>query len=106
MLGTASLVVAAVLSCLGGVAAVLTVSAAADAATCSFSESASGPITVSNGTGLYKGITGTLEVTEYFALIGPRLTSGPKKGQCNESNNAQPVASFTSVVGSGTVHFT
>jgi hypothetical protein len=60
---------------------------------------------VFNGTGMYAGISGVARITETFAGIGPRYTSGPRKGQCNASNNAQPIAFFASVVGSGTVAF-
>jgi hypothetical protein len=74
-------------------------------ATCSFSFAVSAPVTLFNGTGLYAGISGVAHVTETFAGIGPRLTSGPKKGQCNPSNTAPPVAFFASVIGTGTVTF-
>jgi hypothetical protein len=73
--------------------------------TCSSSFSVSGPVTVFNGTGMYAGISGVARITETFAGIGPRYTSGPKKGQCNASNNAPPIAFFASVIGSGTVAF-
>jgi hypothetical protein len=73
--------------------------------TCSFAFSGSGPVTLSNGKGAYAGITGTLTVTQQFVGIGPRYTSGKKKGQCNQSNNAQPIAGAGSVSGTGTVAF-
>jgi len=31
---------------------------------------------------------GTLQITQVYAGVGPRLSTGTKKGQCNESNNA------------------
>ena len=76
-----------------------------DKATCSASISATAPITVLNGTGLYAGITGTLHATERGGFIGPRYTSGNKQGQCNLSNSAQPVGLMILVYGTGTVHF-
>jgi len=74
-------------------------------ASCSFVVTATAPATLLNGTGAYKGISGTVELTETFAGVLPRLTSGKDKGQWNESNSANPVASWGSVTGSGTVSF-
>ena len=76
-----------------------------NAATCSGYISASAPVTLFGGTGLYTGIAGTVKITETFAFILPRYTSGSKKGQCNESNNAQPIAQYSSIIGAGTVRF-
>ena len=73
--------------------------------TCSVSASGSAPVTLFNGTGLYKGIAGTVKITETFAFIVPKFTSGAKKGQCNMSNSAQPIAQYSSIIGSGTVRF-
>jgi hypothetical protein len=53
--------------------------------TCSFSFTGSGRVTFFNGTGLYQGISGSANITLSFAGIGPRLTTGPHKGQCNPS---------------------
>jgi hypothetical protein len=74
-------------------------------ATCSVSASGTGPVSLSNGTGLYAGISGNLKITVTFAFVGPRLSSGPHKGQCNESNNAPALAQYQSITGSGTVSF-
>jgi hypothetical protein len=74
-------------------------------ATCSVSATGTGPVTLSNGAGLYAGISGTLQITVKFAFVGPRLSSGPHKGQCNESNNAPSLAQYQSITGSGTVSF-
>jgi hypothetical protein len=74
-------------------------------ATCSVSASGTGPVSLSDGTGLYTGISGNLQITVTFAFIGPRLTSGPHKGQCNGSNNAPALAQYQSITGSGTVSF-
>ena len=73
--------------------------------TCSFAVAATAAATMLNGTGTYKGISGTVELTETFAGILPRFSSGKDKGQCNESNSANPVAQWGSVTGSGTVRF-
>jgi hypothetical protein len=74
-------------------------------ATCSMAASVSAPVTLLDGTGLYSGITGTLHVTITEAFILPVYASGKNKGQCNESQNAQPVAAYGSIIGSGTVSF-
>ena len=74
-------------------------------ATCSASLSVAGSVTLFNGTGLYTGIAGTLNVTETAAFILPFFTSGKNKGKCNASNNAQPVKQYTSITGTGTVSF-
>jgi len=72
---------------------------------CSYTFTISGPITLSDGSGAYKGISGTLTITESFSAILPRFTSGKHKGQCNESNNATPIASGGDISGSGKVSF-
>jgi uncharacterized membrane protein len=76
-----------------------------DKATCSFAFTASGPVTLFNGTGLYKGISGTVNITVNFVGVGPRFTSGKKTGQCNTSNSAKPLASSGTISGRGTVKF-
>ena len=73
--------------------------------TCSASLAVTAPVMLFNGTGLYKGIMGTVNLTETYAVILPRYKSGKNKGQCNESNNAQPLAQWGSVAGSGRVSF-
>lgn len=72
---------------------------------CSAAFSASGPIKFFNGTGLYKGISGTATVTATFGGISPFYTSGAKKGQCNHNASQAPGASFGFVMGRGTVSF-
>jgi hypothetical protein len=74
--------------------------------TCSISTSGSAPVTLFNGTGLYKGISGTLKVTLSFAGVGRRYQSGPNKGQCLHSDTEPPLAMLGSVTGRGTIHFT
>ena len=74
-------------------------------ATCTYAFGGSGPVTPFNGSGLYTGISGTLHVTETFAGQGPLYKTGAKKGQCDTSNNAQPVATWTAITGKGTIKF-
>jgi hypothetical protein len=75
------------------------------AGSCSAVFSIKGPIGLSDGTGAYQGISGTLTITETFAFILPRFASGAHAGQCNASNSAQPVAQHGDITGSGTVGF-
>ncbi len=74
-------------------------------ANCSAYFSVAEPVTLSGGTGAYKGIAGTVHITSLFGFILPRYASGTKKGQCNGGDNAQPIAQYISVTGSGTVSF-
>jgi hypothetical protein len=76
-----------------------------DAATCSAYASGSGTVTLFDGTGLYKGIAGPLQVTATFAAIRPRYMSGAQKGQCNASDNAEPLAQYSAFTGVGRVRF-
>jgi hypothetical protein len=73
--------------------------------TCSAWFSGTGPVSLFDGTGLYTGISGTVNITETFAFIAPRFTSGKDKGQCNLSNNAQPLSQYASITGTGKVKF-
>jgi hypothetical protein len=73
--------------------------------TCSQEFSGSGPATLFNGTGLYTGISGTVKITVTFAGIAPRFASGAKKGQCNFSENAEPLGIYQSITGVGKVKF-
>jgi hypothetical protein len=72
--------------------------------TCSISASGTGPVKFLNGTGLYKGISGSATVTMTFTGVGPRYQSGAKKGQC-EQNQGAPLAMLGAVTGRGTVQF-
>ena len=54
---------------------------------------------------MYKGISGTLMLTESFAAYGPFYKTGAHKGQCDTSNNATPLAEWGSVTGEGPVKF-
>ena len=76
-----------------------------NAATCTMEATATAPVMLFNGTGLYKGITGTVNLTVTFAIVLPFYTSGKNKGKCNEGNNANPVAQWGSITGSGSVSF-
>lgn len=71
--------------------------------TCSVSASGSAPVTLFNGTGLYKGITGTINATLTFTGVGRRYQSGAKKGKCDHGPN--PLAVLGSVIGRGAVQF-
>lgn len=72
--------------------------------TCSAAFSTTAPVTFLNGTGLYKGISGTANVTVTFGGVSPRYKSGPHKGQCLQ-NNPNAAANFGVVLGQGTVSF-
>lgn len=74
-------------------------------ATCSVSYAVTGQVTLFGGTGLYEGISGTMNISGTSGFILPRITSGKHKGQCNESNNVQPISQYALIAGSGTVSF-
>jgi hypothetical protein len=80
-------------------------SAVVNSATCSLTVVASGTLPVVNGTGLYKGISGSVRITLSLGLTLPRYASGAHAGQCNQSNAAQPTASLQLVEGTGSVSF-
>jgi hypothetical protein len=69
--------------------------------TCSFSASGTAPVTLSQGTGQYAGISGKVKITVSFAFLAPRTASG----QCNMKNNAKPLAQYQSIQGTGHVSF-
>ena len=73
--------------------------------TCSYGYAGTGPVTLSKGTGAYAGIHGTITITVNFGAIGPRYETGPKKGKCNLTNKAQPIAVSGYILGQGTVKF-
>jgi hypothetical protein len=74
-----------------------------DPATCSGVSSVTAPAPVLDGKGAYRGITGTVNVTETIAFILPRYTSGRHKNQCDE--NTRPIDVYSSITGSGKVKF-
>jgi hypothetical protein len=59
------------------------------------------PLPIVSGTKAYAGLTGSFTITVTFAFIGPVT----KSGTCNTSSNANPVAGYGSIIGSGTVSF-
>jgi uncharacterized membrane protein len=67
--------------------------------TCSFSATVTGAVTLFNGSGLYKGISGAPKITENFGGVLPRLANGT----CNA--NANPLAQGGSLTGVGKVKF-
>jgi hypothetical protein len=69
--------------------------------TCSGTFGGSGSATLSDGTGQYAGISGTLQVTGTFAAVSPRL----KNGKCNVSQKAKPLAQFNLVTATGHLNF-
>lgn len=80
-------------------------SPALNQATCSGQLKVAAPVTVFDGTGLYEGITGSIDVTVEFALVLPKFASGAHKGQCNFSNSSQPLAQWGSITGTGHVRY-
>jgi hypothetical protein len=76
-----------------------------DRSTCSFAFIATGKVTVFNGTGHYKGISGTITITTNFGGIAPRYISGSKHGRCHFGNNVKPIVSRGWILGHGTVRF-
>ena len=65
-----------------------------NAAACRFQSTIHATYTVdgSKSTGTFAGATGSGKATLIFAADAPKYTSGSHKGQCNMSNNAQPMA--------------
>lgn len=73
--------------------------------TCSAEISETAPAAISDGTGLYRGVHGVVNITETFAFVVLRFTSGEKAGQCNFSDGAAPLSQMGTVYGSGHVAF-
>ena len=69
-------------------------------ANCSFVLSGTGPGTLSEGTGAYAGISGTLAITVTVAGITPKKGTG-----CNFSDNAPTYGAFASATATGHVSF-
>jgi hypothetical protein len=78
--------------------------AVASDVTCSVAMSATGPVKLLDGTGLYKGISGTAKLTVTFTGVGGRYQSGAQKGQCVRGDT-DPLFALGSVIGRGTVTF-
>ncbi len=68
---------------------------------CSGSFTGAGPVTLYGGTGAYAGITGTIQVSVTFAFVDPKKANG----KCNTSENANPLVSYSTITGSGTVSY-
>jgi len=65
---------------------------------------ATAPVTLFNGTGLYTGISGKVNITLNFGFITPVYKNGPHKGECN-MGNVQPLAQWFTIGGQGIVRF-
>jgi hypothetical protein len=76
-----------------------------DKATCSYSFSATAPVKLFNGTGLYEGLKGSVNITLNFGFVGADYKTGPHKGQCNTNMNAPTIAQYGSISGTGSVSF-
>ena len=68
---------------------------------CSYQFSETGPVTLSDGTGAYTGISGTLTVKAVGVGIGVRKANG----KCNTANNAPDLATEEFITATGTVSF-
>ena len=77
------------------------VSKLVDPKTCGLSVSYTAPATLEQGSGSYRGITGTVKITTTVARVFPRLPSG----KCDLSNNAQPIGFLSLAFGTGRVAF-
>ena len=69
-------------------------------ANCSVMFRATGPAFIGDGSGAYKGISGTVRITVIFAGVAPKTATG-----CNLGNNAPLHGSYHSATGTGTVKF-
>jgi hypothetical protein len=69
-----------------------------NATNCSATFVITDPVPVVSGTKAYAGISGSINITISFALVGPM-----KNGTCNM--NANPLAQYGSISGSGSVSF-
>lgn len=78
---------------------------AGDRATCSVVFSGTAHAPVSNGTGQYSGIRGTLTVTLLHAILAPTYASGPRKGQCEAGKGVsiRPLDEYDSLSATGIV---
>ena len=72
-----------------------------NASNCSFFLTASGPSTITSGTGAYAGAHGRVTLTAQFAGIAPKKANG----RCNMSNHAPTLGAFFAITGRGTVSF-
>ena len=73
--------------------------------TCAFWFTASSPVTITSGTGLYKGAHGSVNISISFAGVGQLVDNGKNKGQCDQSQSTPPIAQYASITGSGTIAY-
>jgi hypothetical protein len=74
-----------------------------DKTTCSAGLSVRASVQLFDGAGLYKGISGTLQVTEFIGFISPRYSSGKNAGQCNL--DVAPTSQLDLTIATGSVSF-
>ena len=68
--------------------------------TCSGTFVVTDPVPIVSGTKAYSGISGTVNVSVTFAIVLPL-----QNGKCNMNTNANPIAQFGSIAGTGSVSF-
>ncbi len=68
---------------------------------CSVSETATGGVSILKGTGKYTGVSGSVTITVNFAAVLPKT----KSGSCTMKTATQPLSTYTSFIGTGTVSF-
>ena len=68
--------------------------------TCSGSFAVTDPVPIVSGAKAYSGISGTVTITVAFAFVLPLA-----KGKCNPNTNANPIASYGTISGTGSVSF-
>ena len=69
-------------------------------ANCSVTVRATGPAFVGDGTGAYKGISGTIRISVTFAGVAKKTAKG-----CAAASNAPLQGQYVSISGTGTVRF-
>jgi hypothetical protein len=73
----------------------------ANTANCSFVFHVTAPVPIVKGTGSYSSISGSVTISATDAAIATKK----KTGACTMSTSSKPLASYTSIVGVGTVTF-
>jgi hypothetical protein len=69
--------------------------------TCSGATTVTAPVPILDGTGLYRGISGSASVTEFFAFLLSHIANG----KCDAASAATPIARYFSIIGGGSVRF-
>jgi hypothetical protein len=73
-----------------------------NATTCSGALTVTAPVQFLDGTGLYKGIAGSVSVTEFYGYLLPRLANG----KCNNAAAGEvSLNRYLAVIGGGNVTF-